>query len=151
MKYILPALISACSKDQNPASDSLVWMMNRQITHVEKCVTGITEIPSLVMLSCFACKCLYPAEISFLEKKKKSLSDRPDADASCLTPRELVLVEFEHEQGIRGEPRDQATPAELLSSLTSWKIRSLPAKERSLVGYAVCEQSVCQLCWLRGD
>lgn len=115
-------------------------------------MAGITEIPSLVMLSCFACKRLYPAEICFLEKKKKkSPSDRFNADALCLIPRELVLVVFEHEQGIRGEPRDQTTPADLLSSLTSWEICSLPAKERSLVGYAECEQGVCQLCWLRGD
>lgn len=46
---------------------------------------------------------------------------------------------FEHEQGIRAEPRDQTTPAGLLSSLTSWKMPSLPAKERSLVGCAGCE------------
>lgn len=46
---------------------------------------------------------LYPAEISFLEKKP-SLSDRPNVDASCLIPRELVLVVFEHEQRIRGSP-----------------------------------------------
>lgn len=88
---------------------------------------------SLVLL---ASACTLQKSLSW---KKKSLSDRPDADASCLIPRELVLVVFEHEQGIRGEPRDQTTLAELLSSLTSWKICSLPAKERSLVGYEECE------------
>lgn len=139
VKYILPALISAWSKDQNPASDSLVWMMNWQITltYGKTCDwDNRNPLPCHALLFCLQvlvpCRNLFPG-------KKKSLSDRPDADASCLIPRELVLVVFEHEQGIRGEPRDQTTPAELLSSLTSWKICSLPAKERSLVGYEECE------------
>lgn len=42
---------------------------------MEKYVAGIKEIPSLVTLSCFACKGLYPAEISFLEKNP-SLTDQ---------------------------------------------------------------------------
>lgn len=120
MKYILPALLSACSKDQNPASDSLVWMMNWQITLSHGKICGWDKrnpLPCHPLLFCLQglvpCRNLFP--------RKKSFSDRPDADASCLIPRELVLVGFEHEQGIRGEPRDQTTPAELLSSRTSWK------------------------------
>lgn len=138
VKYTLPALISAWSKDQNPASDGLVWMMSWQITltHGKMC-----DCNNINLLPC--CALVLLASAWTLQKslswKKKSLSDRPDADALCLIPRELFLVVFEHEQGIRAEPRDQTTPAELLSSLTSWKMPSLPAKERSLVGCAGCE------------
>jgi len=102
VKSILPALISACFKDQNLAGGSLVWKMDWEITPAlgKMCGWGNTH-----PLPCCA---LHP-------------SDRPYADVSCLIPGELILVGSGHEQRIRVQPRDQATPAELLSSLTSWK------------------------------
>lgn len=121
MKYILPALISACSKDQNPTGGSSVQMMNWQITFVPGKMCGWenrSPLPCRALLFCLqalvSCRNLFPGKI-------RQPSDRPDADASCLIPRELTLVGFGCEQRIRGQPRDQATPAELLSSLTSQK------------------------------
>lgn len=89
--------------------------------HLVKRVARRTENPSLFMPSCFVGECPSPAEISFL-KQPCNDSDRADANAECLIPRELTLLGFGGEQGIGEQPRVRATPAVLLSSLTSWKI-----------------------------
>lgn len=76
VKYILPALISAWSKDQNPASDSLVWMMNWQITltYGKTCDwDNRNPLPCHALLFCL--QVLVPCRNLFPGKKNPSLTD----------------------------------------------------------------------------
>lgn len=121
--------------------------------HSVKCVSGRRETPSLVVPFCFTCKCLYPAKIPFLEKQQqpnerkpqtqpKKPFDRPDADVLCLICKELTLVGFGGEQRTRGKSKNQISPVELLSGLTSWK--SAADQQGSALSWATrCMSRAC--------